>query len=97
MKRLKKINDLIITKTQDGMQSELSASEGAKWIKRLLDSEATGSQQQIVQQLGVWLGLACPLWSFSFSEAAQERTLSCQASSGQKSRGFNSFFQVLST
>ena len=43
----------LMERTQDGMQSELSASEGAKWIKRLLDSEATGSQQQIVQQLGV--------------------------------------------
>ncbi|CAK9040132.1 Phenolphthiocerol/phthiocerol polyketide synthase subunit C ((Phenol)carboxyphthiodiolenone synthase subunit C) (Beta-ketoacyl-acyl-carrier-protein synthase I) (Phthiocerol synthesis polyketide synthase type I PpsC) [Durusdinium trenchii] len=38
---------------KDGTQMELTPSEGAKWIKRLLDSETTGSQYQVVQQLGV--------------------------------------------
>ena len=35
---------------------ELSPAEGARWIKRLLDSEASGTQHQVVQQLGVLLG-----------------------------------------
>jgi len=38
---------------KDGTQTELSPAEGAKWIKRILDSESTGTQYQVVQQLGV--------------------------------------------
>ena len=38
---------------QDGTQMELTPSEGAKWIKRLLDSETTGSQYQFLgRELG---------------------------------------------
>lgn len=38
---------------KDGTHTELSPNEGAKWIKRLLDSESSGTQYQVVQQLGV--------------------------------------------
>lgn len=38
---------------KDGTHSELTPNEGAKWIKRLLDSESSGTQYQVVQQLGV--------------------------------------------